>query len=111
MLTRLRIGLFPLLLSYAIAQQFSPSPSQWRKPNMTISLQVRIRSASDTLKTTMRILNDSSGQFTNTLWGNTGPFYMNMAEFDLATNGTEYKDRLLSYFPKAETARRGFLDT
>ncbi|KAJ8074459.1 hypothetical protein PM082_015360 [Marasmius tenuissimus] len=110
MLTTLRTGLFPFLLSFAMAQQFSPSPSQWRKPNMTISLQDRIRSASDTLKTTMRIFDDSSGQLANTLWGNTGPFYMNMAEFDLATNGTEYKDRLLAYFPKAEAVRRGFLD-
>ncbi|KAJ8074467.1 hypothetical protein PM082_015368 [Marasmius tenuissimus] len=110
MLTRLQIGLASFLLSSAIAQQFSPSPPLWRKPNMTISSQERIQRASDTLRTTMGGFDDLSGQFTNTYWGDTGPFYINMAEFDLVTNGTQYKDRLLSYFPKAEVSRRGFLD-
>ncbi|KAL0063955.1 hypothetical protein AAF712_009145 [Marasmius tenuissimus] len=85
-------------------------PVAIQKPNMTISAKEGIQRASDTLETTMRIFDDSSGQFTNTYWGSAGPFYMSMAEFDLATNGTRYRNQLLSYFPKAEAVRRGFLD-
>ncbi|KAK1218458.1 hypothetical protein PQX77_018856 [Marasmius sp. AFHP31] len=95
-----------------IAQQFS-TPSTWRKPNMTISAQERIQHASDTLKATMRIFDDDSGQFTNTStthWGTSGQLFMSMAEFDVATNGTQYRDKLLSYFPKAEVIQRGFLN-
>ncbi|KAJ8088276.1 hypothetical protein PM082_022348 [Marasmius tenuissimus] len=109
MFVRPQISLLFFLFSFAIAQKFT-SPSQWRKPHMTISGQARIQRASDTFKTTMEIFDISSGQFTNTYWGAAAPFYMSMAEFDLATNGTRYRDDLLSYFPKAEAARHGFLD-
>ncbi|KAL0061451.1 hypothetical protein AAF712_011745 [Marasmius tenuissimus] len=71
----------------------------------------RIGHASNTLTTTLRIFNSTSGQFMSSLgWGPAASFYMNMAEFDLVTNGTQYKENLLSYFPVAEAARPSFLD-
>ncbi|KAK1225762.1 hypothetical protein PQX77_011281 [Marasmius sp. AFHP31] len=110
MLTRLHIGLFFFLFGSGITQQFSPSP-QWRRPGMTISSQERMRRASDALKTTMLIFDETSGYFAKSIWGSGAGLYLCMVEFDLATNGTQYKDKLLSYFPKVEVARPGFLDT
>ncbi|KAJ8090958.1 hypothetical protein PM082_024882 [Marasmius tenuissimus] len=111
MFIRLWIWLFISLFGFAITQQFSPSPSQWRKPTMTFSRKERIGRASNALITTLQILNSTSGQFTgSSYWGNTGWLYLNMVEFDRATNGTQYMEVLLSYFPIVEATRPSFLD-
>ncbi|KAG7091544.1 hypothetical protein E1B28_010573 [Marasmius oreades] len=94
----------------ASGQAFSSSPSQWRKPQITVSPEQRISLAANAIQETMNIFNQTSGQFN--VDGNyvySGVFYGQMADFDLATNGTRFKDLLMTYFLKAEALNPGFL--
>jgi hypothetical protein len=39
-----------------------------------------------------------------------GDLYSQLAEFDIATNGTKYQDAFEQYFPLAQTNRANFTD-
>ncbi|KAJ7277199.1 hypothetical protein C8J57DRAFT_1713655 [Mycena rebaudengoi] len=75
------------------AQVVSPT---WRKPNITTSTADRIRVVSAALEQALNHIG-SDGQFTDSEeggWGRAGPFYRQMADFDIATGQNKYGDTL-----------------
>ncbi|KAK7030963.1 hypothetical protein VNI00_013910 [Paramarasmius palmivorus] len=78
-------------------------------PNITVSPEDRVAVARSGLERAIVMLNEI-GQLNDTSYGTTGDLYTQMAEFDLFTNQTIYKDRLLQYFEQAERVRPNFLD-
>ncbi|ESK83076.1 glycoside hydrolase family 76 protein [Moniliophthora roreri MCA 2997] len=92
------------------AQDFTPDPA-WKKPDITTSPEERIAIAKDAIETTISIMVDGNGQlrFEDGNYGAVGRFFSEMAEFDMVTNQTIYKDQLLKFFAQAETFRPGFM--
>ncbi|KAJ7115437.1 hypothetical protein C8R44DRAFT_880736 [Mycena epipterygia] len=91
----------------AVAQL--PSPD-WRKPNISTSPADRISIASAAIDKARSSLG-TDGQFDGEDYIIAGNFYYQMAEFDIATNGTQYLDALTQYFPLAQENRGNFTDT
>ncbi|THV01181.1 hypothetical protein K435DRAFT_854037 [Dendrothele bispora CBS 962.96] len=96
------------VLNTAWAQDFAPS-SSWRKPNVVISPANRISIASAALEEALSQIGPS-GQFDGLSYGTAGSIYAQMAEFDLLTNQTRYKEQLKGYFRLAENSRPNFSD-
>ncbi|KAK7440629.1 hypothetical protein VKT23_016977 [Stygiomarasmius scandens] len=96
------------LVPHASAVDFTPSPS-WREPNIVGSPEQRIDIASAALEVAIGQLN-SDAQFNGASYGSTGTLYAQMADFDIATNQTKYKDQLKFYFSTVKKARSSFED-
>ncbi|KAL0071995.1 hypothetical protein AAF712_000918 [Marasmius tenuissimus] len=102
---------FPLMvLMAANAQTFVPNPG-WRNTNIDVSTKDRIDIARDALnKAIAMIVDDSNGlKFEDGNYGPIGRLFSQMAQFDMLTKQTVYKERLLDFFPQAEKFRPGFV--
>ncbi|KAL0568591.1 hypothetical protein V5O48_013391 [Marasmius crinis-equi] len=79
--------------------------SKWRKPAFTTPLQERVDTALAALERTVRNLT-SDGQFQDAqYYYQTGLLYSQMAEFDLVTNQTRYKERVLGFLRARDRER------
>ncbi|KAK7030960.1 hypothetical protein VNI00_013907 [Paramarasmius palmivorus] len=96
------------IFSFVTAQDFMPS-SSWKNPTITLSQGDRVAIARDGIQQTIAALGNN-GQFDDSFYGTPGRFYSQMAEYDLATNQSTYKDQLLQYFAKAQVVQAGFLN-
>ncbi|KAF8166997.1 hypothetical protein K438DRAFT_2024936 [Mycena galopus ATCC 62051] len=83
--------------------------SSWRSPNITRSLVDRINIASAGIETAISKLGPDA-QFDGQSLGYAGQLYSQMAEFDIASNQTKYKDTLKEYFLKAPHRSSNFSD-
>ncbi|KAJ6559786.1 hypothetical protein B0H19DRAFT_1260480 [Mycena capillaripes] len=86
------------------------SPS-WRSPRISTSVEDRVDIAGAAVDMAVSKL-DSDHQFDvqGLAWGVAGYFYSQMADFDIASNQTKYKDTLSQYFLRASTLRANFSD-
>ncbi|KAJ6560643.1 hypothetical protein DFH09DRAFT_1279584 [Mycena vulgaris] len=104
---------FPLLggalISWALPTIAQSPPSSWRKPNITTSPTERVSIAGAAIDKAINSLG-SDGQFTGEDYIIAGNFYYQMAEFDVVTSGTKYRDALQRYFPLAQSSRGNFTD-
>ncbi|KAJ7323025.1 hypothetical protein DFH08DRAFT_712035, partial [Mycena albidolilacea] len=78
-------------------------------PNITISLEDRINIAGAAIETAISKLGPDA-QFDGQSLGYAGQLYSQMAEFDIASNQTKYKDTLKEYFLKAPHRSSNFSD-
>ncbi|KAJ8074483.1 hypothetical protein PM082_015384 [Marasmius tenuissimus] len=107
----LTLASFSVSFTFSVAQNTSAStPSGWRNTSITIPLSARKTLARDALTTVMESFDRSSGQLNGNNYQYSGVFYSQMAELDLITGGTEFREALSTYFPMAETLKQGFLD-
>ncbi|KAK7440626.1 hypothetical protein VKT23_016974 [Stygiomarasmius scandens] len=83
--------------------------SSWRKPDIVDSVEKRMNIASAALEVATSRLN-SDAQFDGSDYGATGYLFAEMAEFDIASNQTKYKDPLKFYFSTVKKARPSFED-
>ncbi|KAJ7617776.1 hypothetical protein FB45DRAFT_1102990 [Roridomyces roridus] len=88
-----------LFLRSVVAQA---APSSWRKPTLNMSQSDRVSLATAGIQKTLTFLVDS-GLFgdPDDTYGNGGTFYSQLAEFDVATNGSTYSTPLGAYFELA----------
>ncbi|KAJ7923590.1 hypothetical protein B0H13DRAFT_2655064 [Mycena leptocephala] len=105
---------FPPLLGALLLTALSAAGQQpsafWRKPNITTSPADRVSIAGAAIEKALNRLG-TDGQFTGEDYIIAGNFYYQMAEFDIVSNGTQYRDALQRYFPLAQTNRGNFTDT
>uniref|UniRef100_A0A0W0GEH2 Glycoside hydrolase family 76 protein n=1 Tax=Moniliophthora roreri TaxID=221103 RepID=A0A0W0GEH2_MONRR len=92
----------------ATAQDFVSS-TLWQNPAITVSPEDRVKIARDGIERTIVMLG-TNGQFNDSFYGTPARLFSQMAEFDLATNQTTYKDQLLQYFQQAQGVQTGFLN-
>ncbi|KAF7328326.1 Glycoside hydrolase family 76 protein [Mycena venus] len=83
--------------------------TSWRRPNITISLEDRINIAAAGIEMARSKLGPDA-QFDGQSLGYAGQLYSQMAEFDIATNQTRYRDTLKEYFLKAPHRSSNFSD-
>ncbi|EEB98878.1 hypothetical protein MPER_01538, partial [Moniliophthora perniciosa FA553] len=83
----------------------------WKHPNITTSLEERVTIAKDAIEMTISMMVDGNGQLKldDSNYGVAGRFFSQMAEFDMITNQTIYRDQLLNFFPQALSFRAGFI--
>ncbi|KAJ7241813.1 hypothetical protein C8J57DRAFT_1526613 [Mycena rebaudengoi] len=91
------------------AQVVSPT---WRKHNISTSTADRIRIAGAALEQSINHIGPD-GQFTDSEdggWGQAGPFYSQMVEFDIATGQKKYEDNVHTYLALTQKTGANFSD-
>ncbi|KAJ7277259.1 hypothetical protein C8J57DRAFT_1504084 [Mycena rebaudengoi] len=91
------------------AQLVSPT---WRKPNISTSAPDRILLVSSALEQSLNHIGPD-GQFTDSEdggWGRAGPFYRQMADFDIATGQRKYEDSVQKNLALAQKNGMNFSD-
>ncbi|KAJ7241814.1 hypothetical protein C8J57DRAFT_1558584 [Mycena rebaudengoi] len=91
------------------AQVVSPT---WRKYNISTSAADRIRIASAALDQSLNRIGPD-GQFTDSEdggWGQAGPFYSQMVEFDISTGQKKYEDTVQQYLALTQKTGVNFSD-
>ncbi|KAF7337078.1 Glycoside hydrolase family 76 protein [Mycena venus] len=84
--------------------------SSWRNSQIALSQEERVGIAGAAVDVAVSMLNKDY-QFGGLAWGVPGDLYSQMADFDIASNQTKYKDTLTQlYFPHALTLRANFSD-
>ncbi|KAK7436907.1 hypothetical protein VKT23_018927 [Stygiomarasmius scandens] len=98
--------LWMLYFRTTAAADFTPS-SYWRKPDIIDSPEDRMNIVSAALGVALAHLNEAQlgGDY-----GSTGFLFAEMAEFDIASNQTRYKDQLKLYLSTVEQAQPSFKD-
>ncbi|KAJ6506172.1 hypothetical protein C8R47DRAFT_1209375 [Mycena vitilis] len=95
-----------LLLTHSVAgQQVS---ALWRKPNITTSID-RLTIAGAAIEKGLNSIG-ADGQFPGQDYSMAGNIYYQMADFDIAVSGTQYRNALQQYFVLAQTGRGNFAD-
>ncbi|ESK87722.1 glycoside hydrolase family 76 protein [Moniliophthora roreri MCA 2997] len=102
-------------LASAQNSEFVPNPA-WQNPDITLSLEERVAIAKNAIEKTLSMMVDENGQLKleDDNYGAAGRFFSQMAEFDMVTNQTIYKDQLFKFFPQvlsfqALNSRPGFV--
>ncbi|KAK1231939.1 hypothetical protein PQX77_004932 [Marasmius sp. AFHP31] len=108
----LTLAAFSILFTLGVAQKTSVSTalSDWLNASITIPLSERTTLARDALATVMESFNRSSGQLNGNNHQYSGVLYSQIAELDLITGATEFREALLTYFLLAKALKRGFLN-
>ncbi|KAJ7266289.1 hypothetical protein C8J57DRAFT_1718180 [Mycena rebaudengoi] len=91
------------------AQLVSPT---WRKPNITTSTTDRIRIIGAALEQSLNHVG-ADGQFTDSADGGSGragPFYLQMAEFDIVTGQSKYEDTVQKFLAFTQSTGANFSD-
>ncbi|KAL0071989.1 hypothetical protein AAF712_000912 [Marasmius tenuissimus] len=90
---------------------FDPNPA-WKDKDIIISTKERIDIARNAIDKAITMTVDANEQikFDDDNYGSIGRLFSQMAQFDMLTNQTIYKQRLLTYFPQAEKFQPGFID-
>ncbi|KAJ7619856.1 hypothetical protein DFH06DRAFT_1235184 [Mycena polygramma] len=103
----LLVGSSLLLTAPSVAGQ-QPSVL-WRKPNITTSTADRITIAGAAIEKGLNNIG-ADGQFDGADYSIAGDFYYQMADFDIAVSGTQYRNALQQYFILAQNGRSNFTD-
>ncbi|KAJ7573694.1 hypothetical protein C8J56DRAFT_1173436 [Mycena floridula] len=97
----------PLFL--ASAQSFT-SPSSWREPDVVTAPADRVSLAKAAIDESVSRINTTTAQYDGTAFGTTGLVFSQMAEFDLVTNQSTYKDQLKGFFKTVDGTKPSFAD-
>ncbi|KAK7438233.1 hypothetical protein VKT23_018164 [Stygiomarasmius scandens] len=81
-------------------------PSTWRKPNVTGTIQDSVQTAKGAIDRYLGI--PVSSNLSDDDWATFGHFLVDMAEFDILTNQTLYKDKLQDYFLTTKQQKQNF---
>ncbi|KAK7458151.1 hypothetical protein VKT23_010059 [Stygiomarasmius scandens] len=97
------------LVILTMGQSFSP-PDSWQEPNVNISLANRKDTADKALTRALLQFDEDTGLFSVMPDVPALPayFYYEMAKFDILTNDTKFKNRLLDYFSIVRNAHPNF---
>ncbi|KAK1233566.1 hypothetical protein PQX77_003252 [Marasmius sp. AFHP31] len=103
----------PLILVVTTNAQtatFDPNPS-WTDKDIIIPTKERIDIARNAIDKAITMIVDANEQvkLEDGNYGSIGRLFSQMAHFDMLTNQTIYKQRLLTFFPQAEKFRPGFV--
>ncbi|KAK1217639.1 hypothetical protein PQX77_019712 [Marasmius sp. AFHP31] len=92
------------------AQTFIPNPA-WQNKDISIGTDERIAIAKDAIEETLSAIVNDTGQLKleEGTYGTMGNFFLQLAQFDMFSNQTIYKQRLLDFFPQALAFRPGFV--
>ncbi|KAJ7055334.1 hypothetical protein C8F01DRAFT_1160223, partial [Mycena amicta] len=83
--------------------------SSWRKPTINMTKEDCIRIARAALEEGVSML-DPSGQFPDEPWGNTARLYYQLADLDMLTKQTTYRETLITQLKKTDLLDLNFTD-
>ncbi|KAJ8084027.1 hypothetical protein AAF712_000916 [Marasmius tenuissimus] len=88
---------------------FDPNPA-WKDKDIITPTKERINIARNAIDKAIAMVVDANEQvkLEDGNYGSIGRLFSQMAHFDMLTNQTKYKQRLLTFFPQAEKFRPGF---
>ncbi|KAJ7573684.1 hypothetical protein C8J56DRAFT_507793 [Mycena floridula] len=87
------------------------SPATWRKPGIVTTPAERARLAQAAIEKSVSQLSSTTGQVNGAALAGTAVLYSQMATFDLLTNQTNYKDKLLTLFKLVDSLMPGFANS
>ncbi|KAJ8084037.1 hypothetical protein PM082_002804 [Marasmius tenuissimus] len=102
--------IFIATVTFINAQMFIPNPA-WQNKDITIGTDERIAIAKDAIEETLSAIANATGQLKleEGTYGTMGNFFLQLAQFDMFSNQTIYKQHLLDFFPQALAFRPGFV--
>ncbi|KAJ7049229.1 hypothetical protein C8F01DRAFT_1184240 [Mycena amicta] len=92
-----------------VSGDLASSSSSWRKPTMSTTQAERVAIAQAALDKGVSML-DGTGQFSGESWKVAANLYYQLADVDMATGQTKYRETLSGLFAKTEQADKNFTD-
>ncbi|KAJ7573690.1 hypothetical protein C8J56DRAFT_1065825 [Mycena floridula] len=109
-----KIAISLLLLGvqlFLVSAQSFTSPSSWRKPDVVTAPADRAALAKAAIDESVSRINTTTAQYDGSIaYGTAGLVFSQMAEFDLVTNQSTYKDQLKGFFKTVDGTRPLFAD-